>query len=74
MGKSEEATSDSDEIAASLIDPDRFGTIAKRHFEVISQYLARKVGWDMAQKLGAETFVVVFSAAVSRGHRNEFGE
>jgi RNA polymerase sigma-70 factor (ECF subfamily) len=62
MGASEEDTSDSDEIAASLVNPDRFGTIAERHFGAIYQYLARRVGRDAAQDLGAETFVVAFSA------------
>jgi RNA polymerase sigma-70 factor (ECF subfamily) len=62
MGASEEDTSDSDVIAASLVDPDRFGRIADRHFAAIYQYLARRVGRDVAQDLGAETFVVAFSA------------
>jgi RNA polymerase sigma-70 factor (ECF subfamily) len=62
MGAFEEETSDSDEIAASLADPQRFGTIAERHFGAIYQYLARRVGRDMAQDLNAETFVVAFSS------------
>jgi RNA polymerase sigma-70 factor (ECF subfamily) len=62
MGACEEDTSDSDEIAASLVEPVRFGTIAERHFGAIYQYLARRVGRDVAQDLGAETFVVAFSA------------
>jgi RNA polymerase sigma factor (sigma-70 family) len=62
MSTSEEETSDSDEIAASLDDPQRFGSIAERHFGAIFQYLARRVGRDTAQDLGAETFVVAFSA------------
>jgi RNA polymerase sigma-70 factor (ECF subfamily) len=62
MGASEEVTSDSDEISASLVDPVRFGTIAERHFGAIYQYLARRVGRDVAQDLGADTFVVAFGA------------
>jgi len=62
MGGSEEGSSDSDEIAASLINPDRFGAVAERHFGAIYQYLARRVGRDVAQDLGAETFVIAFSA------------
>jgi RNA polymerase sigma-70 factor (ECF subfamily) len=62
MGTSEEDTSDSDEIAASLVEPERFGTIAERHFGAIFQYLARRVGRDVAQDLSAETFVVAFSS------------
>jgi RNA polymerase sigma factor (sigma-70 family) len=62
MGGSEEGSSDSDEIAASLINPNRFGAVAERHFGAIYQYLARRVGRDVAQDLGAETFVIAFSA------------
>lgn len=62
MGGSEEVTSDSDEIAASLSDPNRFGMVAERHFTAIYQYLARRVGREVAQELGAETFVVAFGA------------
>lgn len=62
MAASEEVTSDSDVIAASLVNPDRFGTVAERHFGSIYQYLARRVGRDVAQDLGAETFVVAFGA------------
>jgi RNA polymerase sigma-70 factor (ECF subfamily) len=65
MAISEEVTSDSDEIAASLTDPQRFGSVAERHFGAIYQYLARRVGRDVAQDLGAETFVVAFSARSS---------
>lgn len=61
-GTSKEDTSDSDEIAASLVVPERFGKIAERHFGAIFQYLARRVGRDEAQDLAAETFVVAFSA------------
>ena len=62
MGNSVEDTSDSEEIAASLIDPERFGILSARHFVAIFQYLARRVGRDVAQDLGAETFLVAFSA------------
>jgi RNA polymerase sigma-70 factor (ECF subfamily) len=62
MGASEGDTSDSDEIAASLTDPERFGMVAERHFGAIFQYLARRVGREAAEDLGAETFVIAFSA------------
>jgi RNA polymerase sigma factor (sigma-70 family) len=62
MDTSEEDTSDSDEIAASLVVPERFGRVAERHFGAIFQYLARRVGRDLAQDLSAETFVVAFGA------------
>jgi RNA polymerase sigma-70 factor (ECF subfamily) len=62
MGAFKGDTSDSDEIAASLSDPERFGTVAERHFGAIFQYLARRVGREAAQDLGAETFVIAFSS------------
>ena len=44
------------------MDPERFGVVAERHFNEVFRYLARRVGRDVAQDLGAETFVVAFSA------------
>jgi RNA polymerase sigma-70 factor (ECF subfamily) len=62
MANSKEKTSDGDEIAASLDEPERFGQIAERHYSTIFQYLAKRVGRDIAQDLAAETFVVAFGA------------
>jgi RNA polymerase sigma-70 factor (ECF subfamily) len=62
MGNTGSDTSDSHVIAASLVDPEKFGVIAERHFASIFQYLARRVGREAAQDLGAETFVVAFGA------------
>jgi RNA polymerase sigma factor (sigma-70 family) len=62
MGTTEGDSTDSDEIAASLVDPECFGVLAERHFNEVFRYLARRVGRDVAQDLGAETFVVAFSA------------
>jgi RNA polymerase sigma-70 factor (ECF subfamily) len=62
MGTTEGDSTDSDEIVASLLDPERFGVVAERHFSQVFRYLARRVGRDVAQDLGAETFVVAFRA------------
>lgn len=62
MGAIESDLTDSDEIVASLVNPERFGVVAERHFAEVYRYLARRVGRDVAQDLGAETFVVAFSA------------
>jgi DNA-directed RNA polymerase specialized sigma24 family protein len=74
MGATGSESSDSDDIAASLVDPQRFAAVVDRHFAEIFRYLARRVGRDNAEDLGAETFVVAFSAAASRGERNKLGE
>lgn len=62
MGATESDSTDSDEIVASLANPERFGVVAERHFAEVFRYLARRVGRDVAQDLGAETFVVAFNA------------
>ena len=62
MGAAESESTDSDEIVASLANPERFGVVAERHFAEVFRYVARRVGRDSAQDLGAETFVIAFSA------------
>jgi RNA polymerase sigma-70 factor (ECF subfamily) len=64
MGQADRNLTDGDEIAASLTDPERFGMVAERHFAEIFRYLARRVGRDAAQDLGAETFVIAFNARI----------
>jgi RNA polymerase sigma-70 factor (ECF subfamily) len=62
MGTTGSESTDSDNIAASLVDPQRFAAVVDRHFAEIFRYLARRVGRDNAEDLGAETFIVAFGA------------
>ena len=55
-------STDSDDIAASLVDSQRFAAVVDRHFAEIFRYLARRVGRENAEDLVAETFIVAFSA------------
>jgi RNA polymerase sigma factor (sigma-70 family) len=54
-----ERISDSDDIAASISDGERFGAVVERHFAELYRYLARRVGAD-ADDLAAETFAIAF--------------
>jgi DNA-directed RNA polymerase specialized sigma24 family protein len=51
---------DSGVIAASLADPDRFAAIFHRHWTEIHRYVARRLGTEAAEDVGAETFTVAF--------------
>src|ERR1039458_9226704 len=62
MGATGSESTDNDDIAASLVDPQRFAAVVDRHFTEIFGYLARRVGRDNAEDLGAETFIVAFKA------------
>ena len=53
------APTDGEEIAGSVLDPERFGIIVERHLVEIHRYLARRVGAD-AVDLAAETFATAF--------------
>jgi RNA polymerase sigma factor (sigma-70 family) len=52
--------SDSEAIAASLLDPPAFGIIFERHFGSINGYLRRRFDDELAKELTAETFFVAF--------------
>jgi RNA polymerase sigma-70 factor (ECF subfamily) len=52
--------SDSEAIAASLLDPPAFGIIFERHFGSINGYLRRRFDDEPAKDLTAETFFVAF--------------
>jgi hypothetical protein len=41
-------------IAASLVDPERFGAIVDTHGPAVTAYLARRVGLVLAQDLASE--------------------
>jgi RNA polymerase sigma factor (sigma-70 family) len=60
MGAGTFDSTDSEDIAASISDTDRFGHVISRHFSQIYGYLARRVGRDIADDLSAETFIVAF--------------
>jgi RNA polymerase sigma factor (sigma-70 family) len=57
---SADETRDGQVIAASLGEPERFGTIFERHFDAIHRYAARRVGTALADDLTAHTFTVAF--------------
>ncbi|MFB9838368.1 RNA polymerase sigma factor [Actinoallomurus acaciae] len=52
--------SDSQTIGASLTDPERFAEIFHRHWDEIHRYVARRLGPEAAEDVGAETFAVAF--------------
>jgi RNA polymerase sigma-70 factor, ECF subfamily len=52
--------SDGAVIVASLGDGARFGEIFDRHFAEIDRYLARRVGWVLADEIASEVFVIAF--------------
>ena len=52
--------SDADVIAASMVQPDRFGVIFDRHATALFRYLVRRVGVDAADALLGELFRVAF--------------
>ena len=62
MGAATFDSTDSDDIAASIEDTERFGHVVNRHFNEIYGYLARRVGRDIADDLSAETFIVAFGS------------
>jgi RNA polymerase sigma-70 factor (ECF subfamily) len=57
---SPDKTRDGQVIAASLSEPERFGTIFELHFDAIHRYSARRVGTALADDLTAHTFTVAF--------------
>jgi RNA polymerase sigma factor (sigma-70 family) len=56
----ESEQTDSELIAASLVDPDEFGAIFERHFDPIHGYLRRRFADELADELTAQTFFVAF--------------
>jgi RNA polymerase sigma factor (sigma-70 family) len=52
--------SDSRSIGASLTEPERFAEIFHRHWDEIHRYVARRLGAEAAEDVGAETFAVAF--------------
>src|SRR3989442_1561129 len=64
---------DTDAMAASLGDADRFAVIFDRHFLAIHRFLHRRVGRDAADELAGETFAQALRIPIgtvrSRLHR-----
>lgn len=58
----EDRAADGPIIAESLTDPARFGLIFDRHYDAIHRYLARRVGWDLAEDLTASVFLAAFQS------------
>ena len=52
--------SDAAVIVGSLEDGAGFGEIFDRYFVEIDRYLARRVGWVLADEIAAEVFVIAF--------------
>ncbi|MEV4187568.1 RNA polymerase sigma factor [Streptosporangium canum] len=46
--------------AASVVDPERFGTVFDAHYEEIRRYIGRRLDLDTAEDLAAETFLIAF--------------
>jgi RNA polymerase sigma factor (sigma-70 family) len=47
-------------IGRSLIDPEQFAALFRRHAPVILRYVTRRIGADAADDVVAETFLVAF--------------
>ncbi|TDE33301.1 RNA polymerase sigma factor [Actinomadura sp. 6K520] len=51
---------DGEAIGASLTEPERFARIFHRHWDEIHRYITRRLGPQLAEDVGAETFAVAF--------------
>jgi len=51
---------DSGTISASIADPERFADIFHRHWDEIYRYVARRLGPEAAEDIGAEIFTIAF--------------
>jgi RNA polymerase sigma factor (sigma-70 family) len=47
-------------IARSRSDPERFAVVFDRHSDEIHRYVARRLGWQVAEDVVAETFLTAF--------------
>jgi RNA polymerase sigma factor (sigma-70 family) len=56
------AATDAEVIEASLREPERFAALYDRHHQRVHQYVARRLGHDLADDLMAETFLIAFQA------------
>ena len=60
-GLADQSETDATVIGQSLAEPERFAAIFERYFSQIHQYLARRLGAEIADELAAEVFVVAFA-------------
>lgn len=58
----DEIRSDSEIIEASWNDPELFGEIVKRHYDVVYRYVTRRIGRQDARDVTAEVFLNAFAA------------
>jgi RNA polymerase sigma-70 factor (ECF subfamily) len=56
------AETDAEVIEVSPRDPERFAVLYDRHHRMIHRCIARRLGWDHAGDLTAETFLIAFGA------------
>jgi DNA-directed RNA polymerase specialized sigma24 family protein len=70
FGAEAEAT-DGEIIARSLSDYESFAGIFERHFVAIHQYLASRVGSELADDLAAQVFTIAFERRRASGQRRE---
>jgi len=56
------AVTDAEVIEVSLREPERFAILYDRHHQRVHQYVARRLGHDLADDLMAETFLIAFQA------------
>lgn len=65
------ADDDADVIRRSVSDPELFAILVRRHAPAIRRYLTRRIGWQAAEDVAAETFLVAFrqrAGYASAGH------
>ena len=55
-----EGVSDAEVIRRSLDEPPVFASLFDRHYDSVHRYLARRVGWEVADDLTSETFTTAF--------------
>ncbi len=60
-----DARTDAELIEASLRDPEAFEGVFRRHYQPIRRYLQRRLGSDVGEELGAQTFLVAFERRAS---------
>ncbi|RFU38616.1 RNA polymerase sigma factor [Actinomadura logoneensis] len=56
----DEVTGDTELVASSLREPERFALVYDRYFDDIHRYLAARLGSEAADDLAADTFLVAF--------------
>ena len=60
-----DARTDAELIEASLRDPEAFEGVFRRHYRPQRRYLQRRLGSDVGEELGTQTFLVAFERRAS---------